>query len=254
MMHAISAEMRKAVPFGVQVRAYLGASVSAADTTSDAIMIHQFYKAGDTGIANSLFAMVCANLAFQMIVVWIQTHNLKKRRRRAMLLEFLSVVTFIKPGVDAYRVASGTEQVPGAAVTPLQELVYTKCGELFFEAVPGLVLQLVALLNAQEWTSFACTSIVISTLSTAMTVTTMFLDIDTDPGVKKRNPDWNGLIPDLGRGRAFFTVLVMSALQVIAKATATALLAVTKSRWLVGYIVGDHALHLIYRIARRDLV
>jgi hypothetical protein len=31
---------------------------------------------------------------------------------------------------------------------------------------------------------------VISTGSTALTATTMFWDIDTDPGARKRNPDW----------------------------------------------------------------
>ena len=48
--------------------------------------------------------------------------------------------------------------------------------------------------------------------------------------------------------------MLVSALQVIAKAGATALLAITNGKWLVYYFAGDHALHLLYRIARRDLV
>ena len=46
----------------------------------------------------------------------------------------------------------------------------------------------------------------------------------------------------------------MCALQIAAKAGATALLAITSGKWLVYYFAGDHALHLLYRIARRDLV
>ena len=48
--------------------------------------------------------------------------------------------------------------------------------------------------------------------------------------------------------------MLVSALQVTAKVGATALLAITNGKWLVYYFVGDHALHLLYRITRRDLV
>ena len=48
--------------------------------------------------------------------------------------------------------------------------------------------------------------------------------------------------------------MLISGLQVTAKAGATALLAITNGKWLVYYFAGDHALHLLYHIARRDLV
>ena len=48
--------------------------------------------------------------------------------------------------------------------------------------------------------------------------------------------------------------MLVSALQVTAKVGATALLAITNGKWLVYYFAGDHTLHLLYRIARRDLV
>ena len=48
--------------------------------------------------------------------------------------------------------------------------------------------------------------------------------------------------------------MLVSALQVTAKVGATALLAMTNGKWLVYYVAGDHTLHLLYRIARRDLV
>jgi hypothetical protein len=61
-------------------------------------------------------------------------------------------------------------------------------------------------------------------------------------------------VPDRNRGSAFAVIFMMSAFQVIAKATAVALLAVTSGAWLLGYLVADHGLHIIYRIARRDYV
>jgi hypothetical protein len=54
----------------------------------------------------------------------------------------------------------------------------------------SLVLQLVALLNAEQVGKVAIGSILMSTASTALTATTMFWDFDTDPGSRKRNPDW----------------------------------------------------------------
>jgi hypothetical protein len=111
--------------------------VSAADALSDAYMINEFYKMGNTFTANGLLAMVGGNLAFQVIVVFIQTQGLKKDKWRTALVEMLSVITFTKPGLDAYRVASGAEQRPGAAVSPLIEMIYTKGSELVFEAIPG---------------------------------------------------------------------------------------------------------------------
>ena len=63
-----------------------------------------------------------------------------------------------------------------------------------------------------------------------------------------------GIVPDLNRGSAFAALFFISAFQVIAKAAAVALLAVTSRSWLLGYIVTDHAVHFIYRVARSDVV
>ena len=111
--------------------------MSAADALSDAVMINEFFITGKMGTAKGLLAMVGANLAFQMLIVYGQTQGLKKNRWRATFFEMLTVVTFVKPGWDAHRVASGIEQIPGAGFTPLTEMLYTKAGELFFEAIPG---------------------------------------------------------------------------------------------------------------------
>ena len=61
-------------------------------------------------------------------------------------------------------------------------------------------------------------------------------------------------MPDLNRGSAFAALFLMSAFQVIAKAAAVALIAVTSRSWLLGYIVTDHAVHFFYRVARNDAV
>jgi len=63
-----------------------------------------------------------------------------------------------------------------------------------------------------------------------------------------------GIVPDLNRGSAFAIIFMMGAFQVIAKAAAVALLAVTSRSWLLQYVVADHVLHFVYRVARNDMV
>ena len=137
MMNAVAGAILAQVAWGVKFRAWLGAGVSAADGLSDAFMAKTFYDMGDTGNAMGLLAMVGANVAFQMLIVYVHVQGLKKDKWRTMLFEMLTVVSFVKPGIDAHRVASGAEQAPGAAINPLMEMISTKCGELFFEAIPG---------------------------------------------------------------------------------------------------------------------
>jgi hypothetical protein len=137
MMNAAAGAILAQVAWGVKFRAYLGAGMSAADGLSDAYMIKTFYDIGDTGTAKGLLAMVGANLFSQQLLVYLQVQGLKKNKWRSMIFEMLTVVSFTKPGFDAYRVASGAEQVPGAALSPLMEMMFTKGSELVFEAIPG---------------------------------------------------------------------------------------------------------------------
>ena len=44
--------------------------------------------------------------------------------------EALTVLLFIKPAVDAFRVASGAKAEEGSAVEPMAELVATKVAEM----------------------------------------------------------------------------------------------------------------------------
>ncbi|GMI42282.1 hypothetical protein TeGR_g9462 [Tetraparma gracilis] len=254
MMAAIATELMGRVAYGVRARAAIGAGASFGDMISDAYMVKVYLDTGRPGTAYALLGMVGACLFFQVTVNYLQNHNLKKNKWKTMFFETLTIISFAKPGIDAYRVASGAESPPGATTDPLTTMVYNKVGELVFEAVPGLVLQLVAVLTTDEVTTSAYVSLLISTASAAFTGTTMFWDIDTDPGKRKGSPDWIGLVPDLGRGTAFAAIFSICALQIFAKAAATALLIVTNSAWLWYYVLGDHGLHFAYRIARRDFV
>jgi hypothetical protein len=178
----------------------------------------------------------------------------RKNNGWMMVRECLYVVTFVKPGVEAFRVASGQEELPGAACSPLEEMAYSKCAELFCEAAPGMVLQCAAFITSEKKTASAVTSILISAGCAAMTATTLAYDLDTSPKLRMMNPLVCGMIPDTGRGLAFAVMFSISFLQVTAKCVSVALLAVTEVSWLVYYLAGDMALYLLQKILRRDFI
>ncbi|GMI50696.1 hypothetical protein TeGR_g1127 [Tetraparma gracilis] len=124
--------------------------------------------------------------------------------------------------------------------------------ETVFEAVPGLVIQLFVFARASDKSRAAVFSILSSLASTAMTASAIFYDVDADPGIRRRNPKWIGMVPDQGRGEAFAAVFVLCGLQILAKSAATALLALANPTWLIIYFATDHGIHLAYRMARRD--
>jgi hypothetical protein len=133
-------------------------------------------------------------------------------------------------------------------------MVYGKCGELVFESIPAMVIQSVALISSKRKSFFAVASLLISALSTALSATTIFYDVDVDPKSRKFNPKWLGIIPDQGRGKTFANVILLCTAHCLSKSLAYALLAVTNGNWLLGFIAADYGFFLAYMIARRDMI
>ncbi|GMI28274.1 hypothetical protein TeGR_g10071 [Tetraparma gracilis] len=77
-------------------------------------MVKNYFSMGLSGTGTALLAMVGMNLISQAGLVYVQTRNIKRNRWTTVIFEIGSVLTFLKPGVDAYRVASGAEKMHGA--------------------------------------------------------------------------------------------------------------------------------------------
>ncbi|GMI22703.1 hypothetical protein TeGR_g13156 [Tetraparma gracilis] len=242
------------IPYGVKARAAAGAAVSTSDMVSDGVIVADYFRTGRTGFAYALLAMVGANMLFNLLFTWVQTRGIKKGRLRKVAFEVAATLTCTKPGLDAWKVASGAEQQPGAPFTPLVEMAAAKAAEVATEGVPGLVLQLFAVLmsSSKERSTLALLSIAISAASTGLAGTSIFYDSDTDPGQRARNPKWYGLVPDQGRGKAYAVILAMCSLQALTKGSAVALLAVTNSDWLRGYIAIDVGIYFGYKLVRGE--
>ncbi|GMI34739.1 hypothetical protein TeGR_g9959 [Tetraparma gracilis] len=256
MLGAIAEELMGMVLYGVKARAAVAAAVSTSDMVSDGVVLADYFRTGRTGFGHALVGTIGANMLLQLVLTWVQTRGLKKGRAKMIALEIFATFTCTKPGLDAWRVASGAEQLSGAPFTPLQAMGYAKAAEVATESVPGLVLQLVAVLmdSAENRTKRALVSIVISAASTGLMGAQVWHDANADPGQRQRNPRWIGMVPDQARGKAFAVALVMCSLQALAKGGATALLAVTNIKWMGAFVGVDLGLYVSYKLARRDFL
>ena len=60
------------------------------------------------------------------------------------------VLSYLKPGVDAWKVASGAAQDEHSVLEPQVEMMLCKSVELVTESIPGTILQMSAFLSASK--------------------------------------------------------------------------------------------------------
>ena len=129
------------------------------------------------GYGHTLLVFLILNMLVQLLIVWLQT---TKGPKATMIKDMLYVVSAVKPGIDAWRVATGQDQNEYQVFTPKMELLSSKAAELMFEAIPGCVVQVQAYLvamDSEEGASWqALVSLVISALCTGFTAGTMTFD------------------------------------------------------------------------------
>jgi hypothetical protein len=220
---------------------------------SDAVQIVAMFLAGQSLRAFALLAMVAMNLAAQALAVIVQNAHLGWR---AILWELSIVFSLLKPAIDAMRVAGGAEQVEGAPVEPLVEMVFIKVTEMTFESIPGGLAQAIFLLDGGDWTTVAVVSVCLSCISTAFTTTTIAFDYDTNKGYRSKNPEFYGYVPDTSAARiaVFMLLFLYHSAHALGNTFSMAVLAQTNLLWLVVYLLADHCGLILYKLARGDLV
>jgi hypothetical protein len=256
LMESVAAEVSLRATFGVTARVTFGASVSYLDTISDVYVTYMYFDEGRGAYAWLLVAMIILNVLIQLIIVLTNLRAAKHNRKRELFLGVLSVVTFTKPGVDAYFISTGSEKREGTLNSPLQEYAFCKAVEMFAEALPGFTLQAVAFVTSKETASnskAAVLSLLVSAASAGLCAASITYDFDTDVPCRHASPHLYGLIPNTGRGVAYVNLFVMATLQVIAKGVSVALLFVTNPVWLGYYMACDYFLFFLYKVCMGDL-
>ena len=173
---------------------------------SDIWVIISYFRIGNKSGAYSLMAMIGSSVSVQLLLVYAQN---RKKSKRVILREMMYVVTFLKPGVDAYRVATGHEN-KDAMMNPLLELAFGKGTELAFESIPGGLLQAYTFINSPKKTMFFMISILISTLTTGYSSAMVSYDMDVSVANRKEVPLFYGYIKDGNTERIITFLLQVS--------------------------------------------
>jgi hypothetical protein len=136
VINEIAKHILSIADFGLKMRLFSGAGLSVFDLISDVYMIVVFLGSEETrGVAYVNIVCVALSLLAQLFIAWFVN---RKRPWRRIVREAMYVVLFIKPGIDAARVAGGGENDDGlATVDSLAELTFSKGAEMVFESIPA---------------------------------------------------------------------------------------------------------------------
>jgi len=237
---------------GLAKRVTLGALLSIADMITDMRVINNYQVSGNTSGANSLIAMIGSSLAAQLLMAYAQN---KKKSKGVKLREFVFIVTCLKPGVDAYRVATGHDD-KDTTFNPLFEMATGKGVELALESIPGGLLQAYMFINSPEKTVFFLISILISTLTTGFASAMISFDMDVSVANRKEVPLFYGYIKDSNteRGITFVLLILLASLHNLSRTIGTALLLSVSKELTFGIILAEQVLYHLYKIVRRDYI
>jgi len=206
LVEGIAKELMVASKLGLVKRVIVGALLSIGDMISDIWVIISYLRIGNTSGAYSLIAMIGTSLSAQLLITVGQNH---KKSKWVLLRELLYVVTFLKPAVDAYRVATG-HQDEVSVMSPLVEMAMGKGTELAFESIPGGLLQAYVFINSPKKTMFFLIAILISTLTTGYSSAMVSYDMDVSVANRKEVPLFYGYIKDSNTERIITFILQVS--------------------------------------------
>jgi hypothetical protein len=135
----------KSAPWGLFFRVTVGAVTSIFDLLTDVYVTYMFWSDKKYGYFKASLASLAVSIGIQMLLVWGQNRKVGTMRMMRMMREWFPILIRFKPAIDAYRVAKGEKQEAGQAIDALTELTMMKCVEMFAEAIPGVIIQLMAI-------------------------------------------------------------------------------------------------------------
>ena len=238
--------------FGTLGRLLAGVILSAVDNVTDILAITTFLKTSNFGFAKAMITCLSITMAIQLLFVFVQH---KKKRPHVLLFEVLLTLTGIAPGVHAFRVARGDLMQANERVEPAFVLMFAKSTELTFEAVPGLVIQLYAVLTLPASSTISFVSISASAATVAFNVTIMYYERDTHAYNRALYPLFCGVFPEdsASRSLAIVALFVFSLAHAASKALGVALFWATfRGRAVLVYCACEVASFYLVKILRRD--
>lgn len=193
--------------FGLKLRVFGGALLSTVDLITDMHMTVQFFNTeGQVGYGKTNAIFIGLTMIMQILLAYGQ--NSKKFSN--FLKDSAFIMIGFKPALDAYKVGSGVEKRDHQIMGPLIEMSVCKGVEMVFEAIPASIVQIYALLLAEEKKVGALISILVSAATIAFTPAMLSYDWDTSPTNRSSAPLFYGYIPDKSWSRAICFISMMT--------------------------------------------
>jgi hypothetical protein len=193
MMNSMAFSLLKDGVFGLKVRVGFGALLSYFDMGSDIFMIYRFAQRGKFFYAYGTLISICINLFLQCYFVYICNH---RRGRKIIFQEIFITLAFMKPAVDAFRIATDAKTDDLSMFEQLHEAAISRATEVLAESLPASII-LMSLI-VETYTSGApkemapLLSMTTSILTVGYIVALMSFDIDTSPANRKKNNELYG--------------------------------------------------------------
>jgi hypothetical protein len=252
MFVAVGYSVVSRAPWGLKMRVTVGAITSMTDLLTDVYVTYMFWSDKKYGYFKASLASLMVSIGIQMFTVWGQNRKLGMVR---VIKECFPILIGFKPAVDAYRVANGGKQETGQAIDAMAELTFMKVIEMFAEAIPGVIIQLMAIATSDKDVSDAAwVSLSVSALTTGYSSATISYDWDTDPVNRELVPDFYGYVPanPTKRSITFGSMMFFSAGMLVIRCMTIVVLGLLGSRWVSLYIGTDMLLYFLVKILRGD--
>jgi hypothetical protein len=219
---------------------------------TDVYVTYMFWSDKKYGYFKASLASLMVSIGIQMLLVWGQNRKLGVLR---VLREWFPILIGFKPAVDAYRVAKGEKQEAGRAIDALAEMTYMKGIEMFAEAIPGVIIQLMAIATSdKDVADAAWVSLSVSALTTGYASATISYDFDTDPVKREQVPDFYGYVPSnpTKRSIVFGSMMFFSAGMLVIRCMTIVVLGQLGGSLVSLYIGADLGLYLLVKVLRGD--
>jgi hypothetical protein len=238
---------------GLKARVIFGAVTSMTDLLTDVYVTYMLWSDEKFGYFRASLASLAVSIGIQMFAIWA---GYRKLGMKKVVREWIPILLGYKPAVDAYRVATGAKQEVGVTGDPMMELTVMKVVEMFAEAIPGVIIQLMAIATSdkEDVGTSAWLSVAVSAITTGFASTTISYDYDTDPGKREATPDFYGYIPAKANKRTvvFVSMLLFTAGMLLIRCTTIVLLGLMGGSWAFLYIGADLGLYFLVKILRGD--
>jgi hypothetical protein len=247
MLNTVATRLLERSPYGLRLRLGIGAFLSICEVIIDLKVISSFFIDGLWARAYAQIGLIAGALLFGLVLCISR----RGAGLRVVAFEIVLTLIFLKPPLDAYRVAQGLKQHVGAALDPMTELVLGKMVSMVVKSIPSAVL-VAAVLVSGLWTKSALASLLMSCIAAAYTTTSIAFDLDLSSERRRSKPEFFGYVPDTSRLRVFALLFGMHLAHILGKTVAFAVLIYLDWKWLVAYMATDAAAVLLFKVVARD--